>query len=138
MRKLIEKTSIEIKKNSNFELSDLEKTKLVYSESIILKNVINYNKVVLEIQFENVELIPEQIIVYCFEENSTVEKELFHSFKFTVNKDINPYQIKAPEKLIIDITELTKRKFTFIERIGFYIENLNEDLVFNCNIFEKD
>ena len=79
MKKIIEKARIEIKKNSTSELSGSEKTKLVYSQSIILKDVINYNKIVVEIEFQNVESTPEQIIVYCFEENSNLEKEIFYS-----------------------------------------------------------
>lgn len=138
MKKLTEKIRIEIKKNSGFKISDSEKTNLVFSESMIIKNISDYNKVVLEIEFEKEELIPDAMTAYCFEENSNEEKKLFYNFNFVIHKNISPYQTKTPNRMIVDIAKLCKMNFTSIERIGFYIENIKDDLVFYCQIFEQE
>jgi hypothetical protein len=138
MREVTEKTRIEIEKNSTCELSDLDKTKLVFSKSLILKNVTNYNKVVIKIKFEKSELIPDAFNIYCFEENSNEEKGLFPCFNFVFHKPISLYKINESEILTIDIAELCKRHFTSIDRIGFCVENQKENTIFHCQIFEKE
>lgn len=130
--------------------TESEKTEIIYKNSILLQIPTNYRKITIQIIFENTKNIPDIIRVYCFKTKTDIEKEVLYLdapddfFNFPKHNLFYPNQKYKSNELIIDvISDFDDGKFIrkepyLIDRIGFFIDGVDEEICFKCEVFGKD
>jgi len=132
------------------DLSEIERNNLIYSSSVILKDVVNYRDLLIQITFLETTNIPDTIQVYCFKSKTPLEKEKIESnkpagyFSFPKHNFLSPYQKQKSNQLLIDLrSDFDGRKFRIeepylIDRFVFFIDTDNVDLSFNYQLFMRE
>ena len=144
METITQNTRIEFAPETYRGLSDSEKTKRIYANSIVLQDNTDYRKIVLEFTFENVNNIPDTIQIYCFNPKTKIEKEIFAFFSFPSHNLLSPYQKQKSNKLTVDIdSNFDGENFSIendylVDRIGFHIDNVKSNVLFSCKTFTKE
>ena len=131
-------------------LSEVESNNLIYSSSVILKDIVNYCDLLIQITFLETTNIPDTIQVYCYKSKTPIEKEKIESnkpagyFSFPKHNFLLPYQKQKSNQLLIDISsDFDGRNFRieepyFIDRFSFFIDSVKTELSFNYQLFMRE